>query len=153
MPTANDVRLEAARVRRESLYEALIGLEDALSTPIGDGPRWRLRVAMAVDHAVNRVAEHVASSEGADGLLRQVERDTPRLCRRTDRLRDDHRHLQDEAHRLAAAINRLDDHDVASAGVALRNQALTFLGLLATHRQRGADLVYEAYQVDLGAAH
>ncbi|MEL7156054.1 MAG: hypothetical protein AAFN30_05580 [Actinomycetota bacterium] len=153
MPTAKDIRLDAARVRRESLYQALIGLEDALSTPIGDGERWRLRVAMAVDHAVNRVAEHVESSESDDGLLVQVAADSPRLRCRIDRLKSDHDQLEKDAHQLSVALADLSDADVPARGPQLRNQALEFLGLLASHRQRGADLVYEAYQVDIGGDH
>lgn len=153
MPTANDIRLDAARVRREALYQALIGLEDALSTPIGDGERWRLRVAMAVDHAVNRVAEHVVSSESEDGLLQQVAADSPRLRCRIDRLRNDHDVLEREARQLSVTLAELSDTEVPARGPQIRAEALDFLGLLASHRQRGADLVYEAYQVDIGGDH
>ena len=153
MPSADKTHLDAVRVRREALYQALIGLEDALSTPIGDGGRWRLRVAMAVDHAANRVDEHIREVEAADGLLHQVVGDVPRLACRADRLRDDHEHLQKEIHALRVALNEIDDDDVAERGEAIRTQALEFLGRLATHRQRGADLIYEAYQVDIGASH
>lgn len=150
---ADQTHLDAVRARRESLYQALVGLEDALSTPIGDGARWRLRVAMAVDHAANRIAEHARSTEADDGLLRQVEAESPRLCGRTRRLRDDHERLEKDIHALCVALAEISDEDVASRGVQLRNQALEFLGLLAAHRQRGADLIYEAYQVDIGDSH
>jgi hypothetical protein len=33
---------------------------------------------------------------------------------------------------------------------AIRDLGTTLLGHLARHRQRGADLVYEAYQADIG---
>ena len=33
---------------------------------------------------------------------------------------------------------------------AMRDRLLALLGTLARHRQRGADLVYEAYAVDIG---
>lgn len=153
MPSADKTHLDAARVRREALYQALIGLEDALSTPIGDGGRWRLRVAMAVDHAANRVVEHISETEAADGLLHQVTAEVPRLACRAARLREDHENLEKDIHALRVALSELSDEDVAERGVAIRTQALEFLGRLATHRQRGADLIYEAYQVDIGASH
>ena len=147
---ADQNHLRAVRIRRESLYQALVGLEDALSTPIGDGARWRLRVAMAVDHAANRVEEHVRDTEAPDGLLHQVVTDSPRLVGKVDRLRDDHEYLEKEVHQLQTALHEISDADVATRGVPIRNQALEFLGRLATHRQRGADMIYEAYQVDIG---
>lgn len=153
MPLAKHTQLDAARVRREALYQALVGLEDALSTPIGDGARWRLRVAMAVDHAVNRVDEHVTEVEAPNGFLADVVADEPRLICRTNRLREDHENLEKEVHALQIALSELDDADVADRAIPIRNQALEFLGNLATHRQRGADLIYEAYQVDIGASH
>ena len=153
MLTANGDPLEAARVQRESLYDALIGLEDALATPIGDAARWRLRIAMAADHAAVRLADHIISSEGENGLLRQIDRDSPRLRCRTNRLRDDHLHLAAEARQLASSLAEMDDTEVVQQGEAVRMQALNLLSHLSRHRQRGADLVYEAYQVDIGCDH
>lgn len=153
MAQADAYHLEAARIRREALFQALIGLEDALSTPIGDGERWRLRVAMAVDYAANRIEEHIEQTEAPDGLLTEVADAVPRLTKRVGDLRAEHEHLEKEIHGLQVALSDLDDNDVASRGVAIRNKALEFLGRLATHRQRGADLIYEAYQVDIGASH
>ena len=31
-----------------------------------------------------------------------------------------------------------------------RQRGATFLGMLSRHRQRGADLVFDAYQTDIG---
>ncbi|MCP3991400.1 MAG: hypothetical protein GY724_20165 [Actinomycetia bacterium] len=147
---ADSTHLDAVRIRRESLHQALVGLEDALSTPIGDGERWRLRVAMAVDHAANRLSEHVISTEADDGFLNEIVNDAPRLACRTARLRDDHEDLEKAIDGLRTALAEISDPDVGERGISIRNQALEFLGQLAAHRQRGADLIYEAYQVDIG---
>ena len=52
------------------------------------------------------------------------------------------------ADRFVAQIESPDEgitlQDVRALGVSL-------LGLLIRHRQKGADLIYEAYQVDLGS--
>jgi hypothetical protein len=149
---ADQAQLDAVRVRRESLYQALVGLEDALSTPIGHRERWRLRVAMAIDHAANRVEEHIWETEAFDGLLNQVVDEDPRLCCRALRLRDDHIELQKEVCELRGALAEIDDAEIAVRGNALRQQALEFCGHLAVHRQRGADLIYEAYHVDIGGS-
>ena len=153
MPPADANHLEAIRIRREALYQALVGLEDALSTPIGDDERWRLRVAMAVDYAANRIDEHIEQTEAPDGLLAEVSADAPRLANRVAALREDHHELEKDIHALQVSLSEIDDDDVASRAVAIRAQALDFLGRLARHRQHGADLIYEAYQVDIGASH
>ncbi len=153
MPPAEADHIEAARVRREALHQALVGLEDALSTAIGDGERWRLRVAMAVDYAANRIDEHIAQSEAPDGLLAEVSANAPRLAKRVTALRDDHDDLETEVNGLRTALSAVDDAADATRYEEIRNQAMAFLGRLARHRQQGADLVYEAYQVDIGDSH
>ena len=150
---AEQTHLQAARVQREALHQALVGLEDALSTPIGDAARWRLRVAMAMEHAASRVDEHIFHTEAPGGLLQRVVEEAPRLSCRADRLRADHVDLRREAVRLQGALAQIDDGEVKDRGIPIRNDALDFLGQLARHRQRGADLVYEAYQVDIGDSH
>ena len=45
----------------------------------------------------------------------------------------------------------ISDRDVEDHGHEVRNQALDLMTALMRHRQRGADLIYEAYQVDIGA--
>lgn len=142
--------LDAVRSRREALYEAVVGLEDALATPIGDGSKWRLRVAMAVDHAAMRIQEHSTQSEMRGGFLERALRDEPRLARRISQLRVDHERLEKEVDALKVGMAEISDRDVETRGVALRNQAIELLGQLTRHRQRGADLIYEMYQVDIG---
>ena len=108
---------------------------------------------MAVDHAAKRVEDHINDVEAPDGFLHQVVKEVPRLSRRATKLREDHESLEKDIHSLGVALSELSDDDVTERGVVIRNQALEFLGCLATHRQRGADLIYEAYQVDIGDSH
>lgn len=108
---------------------------------------------MAVDHAAARVVEHVVTSEGTDSLLAQVRTDSPRLGCRIDRLRTDHSRMLTDVELLRAALADLGDDQVALRGPAIHDQARAFAGRLSTHRRRRSDLVYEAYQVDLGGDH
>ena len=145
------------RRRREALLQAVVGLEDALAGPIGDHERWRLRVAMAVDHAVARISEHVTQTEGPGNILDEILAIAPRLERRVEQMKLDHENLEKAADRLALAVADLatSDDDLTAAdaednAIAVRNHAVDVMGQIARHRQRGADLIYEAYQVDLG---
>ena len=142
--------VEAIKVRREAIYQAITGLEDALTSPVGEAHQWRLRVAMAVDHATARIGEHVRQTEAEDGFLAQVIRDAPRLVNRVAQMKDDHGQLEKAAEALRLALAEVGDEDVADRADDIRNEAVDLLGQLSRHRQRGADLIYEAYQVDLG---
>jgi seryl-tRNA synthetase len=150
MPMADRVQLDAVRTRREALYEAVVGLEDALATPVGDGKKWRLRVAMAIDHATIRIEEHAKQTEAKGGFLDKVIQEDPRLQRRVNQLKVDHERLEKEVDALRLAISVVDDDRIPDEAVNIRNQAIDLLGQLTRHRQRGADLIYEAYQVDIG---
>ncbi len=143
-------QLDAIRTRREALYQAAVGLEDALTTPVGDGPKWRLRVAMAVDHAAARIEEHARQTESSGGFLDSVLGEAPRLQRRIDQLKVDHERLEKEVDALRMAVSLVGDDEVADEAPNIRNRAIELLGQLTRHRQRGADLIYEAYQVDIG---
>lgn len=143
-------KVAAIKIRREAIYQAITGLEDALASPVGEANQWRLRVAMAVDHAVARIAEHIKETEAEGGLLDEVVQDEPRLAGRVARMRVDHQQLEKMVDALRLALAEVGDDDVADRADEIRNQAVDLLGQLSRHRQRGADLIYEAYQVDLG---
>jgi hypothetical protein len=91
------------------------------------------------------VLDHVAESEAPDGLLEQITDVAPWLGPRVVQLRAEHDHLVAAADALvqsAAAASRPDE--VIDAAWAL-------LEAVSRHRRRGADLLYEAYALDVSA--
>jgi hypothetical protein len=66
------------------------------------------------------------------------------------------RRLSDEHVRYAAHLEsllaRIDGEGELPDPVALREEATALMGQLVRHRQAGADLVFEAYEVDLGGS-
>lgn len=159
LAASEQAELAAVRARREALYRAILGLEDALASPVGEPERWRLRVAMAVDHASARITEHIDQTESPDGLLARIGRDEPRLTRKLEQLKVDHEQLAKSVDALAQALADVDhvQRDDLGGGdkiehqaTLLRNQAVELLGELTRHRQRGSDLIYEAFHVDIG---
>ena len=55
--------------------------------------------------------------------------------------------------RLAAALGEIDSADERGLDLgALREDLTGLIGALVRHRQRGSDLVYEAFEVDLGGS-
>jgi ABC-type transporter Mla subunit MlaD len=91
--------------------------------------------------------QHVTMTEGTDGLLEDIVVAAPRLAHRADATRKDHSRLRSQLDAVLASLPA-DDSRVAQ----LRDQVVELLTGLVRHRQAGADLVYEAYNVDIEAA-
>src|SRR5690606_36806415 len=88
---------------------------------------------------------HIDEVEGEDGLLAEIRFDAPRLTHMVEDLEREHQDLLAACDRLEEALYA-DSPDIRRG----RRRALRLLGQLSLHRQAGADLVYEAYNVDIG---
>jgi hypothetical protein len=122
-------------------------LEVALAGPLtGRLDEWAHQVAPALTRVREAFAAHISITEGRGGLFDQIRGAAPRLGGALSRLRREHR---DIAAGLASAEEQLGKPGEAALEQA-REQLTTVLAGVSRHRQRGADLLYEAYQVDLG---
>jgi hypothetical protein len=139
LPVHDD--LDAVSRRRELLGQAIIGLEDALTTSEADGAKWRLRVAMAVDHAVVSIEEHIRQAEADDGFLDRVGHVSPRLARRANQLCVDHERLVLAANALRRAVDDVDEAHVGRHAPGVRKLAVEVINQLTGHRERSAELV------------
>jgi hypothetical protein len=140
-PGADDL-LGEVRARREGMRSAMVELESAVSGPVpGREDQWRAGVARALTRLRTAFDAHVEVTESEDGVFAEVVEAAPRLANQVKRLHADH---EDIGAGLAAVDARLhDDPDGA------RDAALDLLSLLARHRYRGADLLHEAFCVDI----
>jgi hypothetical protein len=138
--------VQGARTRRERLHECMQELESVIAAPSpGREEQWRQRLASALGALESVFEHHVAETEAASGFFAQVVEHAPRLHRAVERLRDDHTEIATSLRRLSVQV----EEAAATAPTDLRDAALDLLGSLARHRQLGADLLYEAYQVDI----
>ena len=144
MDSANPVDL--ASEQRERLRDALVAFEDALSSA---GPRRAAAWAEGVVQCILRVEaefnSHVDFTEQEDGLYDDILEVAPRLAHRVDQLRQEHNEI---AVALADCLTRVElvpNTAHADWVTARREECNALLGRLVRHRQRGADLVYEAY--------
>jgi hypothetical protein len=140
--------LEELRRHRAELRESISALEDALAAPAAsDWQRWAQRVHVAAVELAGDLREHVDLTEGPDGLYREVLKTSPRLSGPVDTLTREHGLIRGQVDSLLARVGPSDgviDVDrVRDLGTAL-------LGRLVRHRQRGSDLVFEAYEFDIG---
>jgi hypothetical protein len=113
------------------------------AVPLPDVPLGQL--ANALRAMVAAFAEHRNATEGEDGLYADVVNDAPRLARTVDGLVAEHGELGTA---IASLVQAMECSEVNSD--TLREDARRILGDLARHRQRDADLVYEAYAADIG---
>jgi hypothetical protein len=128
---------------RAQLQRAGRSLARAVAGQADRGWRERVTARLAVLRA--QLTEHVVATEGPGGLYAELLAHAPRLDRPVARLATDHQELLAQVDVLA---DQLGDRSVPPP--ALRQRAATLLDELSRHRQRGADLVYEAFATDLG---
>ncbi|MFF5208657.1 hemerythrin domain-containing protein [Streptosporangium sp. NPDC000396] len=139
--------LSTLRERRVHLRRACHGLEIALAAPLtGRAGDWARQVAPAVARTREAFAAHISITEGPDGLFDEVRTAAPRL---DGMLRQLHREHDDISARLAAAEEELRSPEEVDLE-RLRERLTTVLAVLSRHRQRGADLLYQAYEIDIG---
>lgn len=109
------------------------------------GPRWRERLLTDLDPVRRGFTEHVRVTEGTGGHYADLVRAAPRLDRGV-------RLLVGEHAAIGAALAALQ-HSVRLPGVSaaeVRARTRDLLRALDRHRRHGADLLWEAYQADLG---
>jgi hypothetical protein len=142
--------LEAARTRRIKLHTELVELEQALAAPTpGRVKEWTLEVADRLRHVREAFDEHIFVTEKPEGLYEEIMEMSPRLTGKIKRLDEEHPVILAEIDDRLARLEALDTQDVWPPDVA-RDDVNRLLGRIVRHRQRGADLVWEAYNVDIG---
>lgn len=147
---APDPDLDAIRRHRAELRESIHALEQALAAPApGRAQAWAERVHVALVELSADLREHVHLTEGTDGLYRGVLASAPRLSNAVSRLTREHDEI---AHLLDDLLLRTKQATAEAGDTAddVREQGTMLLGRLVRHRQRGADLLYEAYESDIG---
>lgn len=136
-------RLESVRTRRDELRAAMNDLEKSAARPHA-GPGWSQDVRASVTRLHNALETHIRDVEGPEGLFEAVVATAPRLAHDAEDLRGEHHDLM----RSIGSVDRaLDD---SSGKAVIRRRVMSLLARLVVHRQRGSDLVYNAYNIDIG---
>lgn len=141
--------LVEVRRRRAELRASMGALERALASPAraGGSAGWVGRLRGAVAGLSDDFGAHVAVTEGPDGLYGELAQHAPRLARAVERLAAEHGEIGRRLEELVALVDLPEEAlDVAEA----RRTGTELLVMLMRHRQRGADLVFEAYDLDIG---
>lgn len=143
--------LEQAKQRRKTLHDALVHLEEALSSPAtGRVADWTGIVDKEMHEVEAAFEQHILVTEKPDGLYDEILDRAPRLAGNVGRLRDEHPEIQESMRHM---LNRLEHEEVGGENWPIdkaRDDLQRFIGSVIRHRQKGADLVWEAYNVDIG---
>jgi hypothetical protein len=141
--------LNEARTSRLGLRNAVGLVERSLAAPAsGRSDAWAKDLAAELENLGTAIEQHIALTEAPDGLLEDIVRLEPRLAKRVERTRADHVTLRETLARTLAAVPKDGkDVDVHHA----RDLVVELLTGVVRHRHLGADLVYEAYNVDMEA--
>jgi hypothetical protein len=115
----------------------------ALAAPTVVEPSWRATVSRRLAAVRRAFDEHIAVTEGPEGLYAEILDCEPRLARRIHLLTREH-------DAISAAIDLGCVRIAGSSREEIRAWAGELLSYLHHHRQRGADLLYEALETDIG---
>jgi hypothetical protein len=149
LPAAHEhPSLTEAAGRRRDLHAALVAMEAAATAP-GRGGGWAGRALERLDDLRGAFAAHVKGTETGDGVFADVMARAPHLAHRIDHLRRDHDEITEAGDAAARTLAALTDGDEPEATEAARDELLALITAISRHRQRGAQLVFDAYDVDL----
>jgi hypothetical protein len=140
---------EAAR-RRADLHHALVDVERAISSPAaGRVESWTGDVLKRLTILLDTIEEHIEVTERPEGLYDEILHRAPRLSSQVDRLRGEHPTIREGT---AELVERLHSTAIGEGWPLdeARDDAQRLLGKIVKHRQQGADLVWEAYNLDIG---
>ena len=144
--------IEHVRLRREGLRSAMSALERALAAPAPSRvDDWRAGVRDALTSLHEVWTRHIVETEAPGAFLDELVEEAPRLSTPAARLRREHNEILGVITRSEKWLEQVlldDDHDRWVDG--LRADLTSMLCALAYHRQRGADLIFAAYDVDIG---
>jgi hypothetical protein len=123
-------------------------LERALAAPdAGRSVVWGELVHEALVDLADDFVEHIDVTEGPDGLHQAILTGAVRLANAVNALAAEHATITAE---ITDLLNQTEPPVTPTDVEPTRERATSLLGRLVRHRQRGADLIYEAYDTDIG---
>jgi hypothetical protein len=140
--------MDALRRRRAELFESTAALDQALRAPASASlATWTERLDVALGELMADIYAHIAITEGPSGLHADVITTAPRLANAVHRLACEHAEITELIDRMRARTHGVSSPEHVTQ---LRARGSDLLARLGKHRQRGADLVFEAYETDIG---
>jgi len=145
----NRQALAAVQERRDEFYEGILKLERAMATPAGDDPAgWAVDTAAAARAMRDVLEAHITETEAPGSFYDDIVEHYPNLAHAAARLQGEHEPLRRAIDELVQTLGSVRDDDGVEQA---RQGALDVIRALLAHRHRGAELVYDAYNVDVAS--
>jgi len=139
--------LDEVMRRRADLYQAILALERAAARPaVAREGEWVTGVVEALEELEREIVDHIEITERPDGLYDEIVDAAPRLGHSIQLLRAEHPDMHAAASALRSKLQAGEERSIDRA----RDEIQRVLGRLVKHRQHGADLLWEAYNLDTG---
>jgi hypothetical protein len=146
--TSSRPDLEAVRQRRITLRASTQRLKQALAAaavnPTGRSCADILRPALELQRCLGM---HIEATEGSDGFHSEMLAAAPRLAHDVDVLVREHRQL---ANMMSDIVSRSGEECTVGNIDAIQRVGTQLFPAISRHMQHGSDLVYEAFESDLG---
>jgi hypothetical protein len=142
--------LREVQRRRADLHQALIDIEEAISGPAAHRVEaWTADVTKQLSAMLTTLDEHIEVTERVGGLYDEIQQRAPHLSTQVGRLHDEHPTMRADTLEL---LDRFENDRIGDAWTVdqARDDVQRLLGRVVRHRQHGADLVWEAYNLDIG---
>lgn len=134
-----------------SLLSAVHQVGAALASPApGREQEWGGGVLSGLLDLTRAFKAHVHAVQGPDGLYEEVESSMPHAGNRVQYLRETNQSLADRLELLEREVRRIADGE-GTAFMAVRANALQLIGEVRHQQSREVDLVYQAFQQDIGS--
>jgi hypothetical protein len=143
--TVQDRFAEVVRHRSE-LATAMQRVEVAAAAPVGK-ESWVTDLRESLQQLEIAWDHHRIEMQTPTGLLQRVTDEAPRLQRAVSDMRDEQMGI---ATTITAAIEMVTAAGAEADPDPLREAAIEIFVAVSRHRQRGADILYEAFDVDIG---
>lgn len=151
MTTPQSPPTERAAQSLHSVLSCVHRVGSAIASPApGREREWASAVRESVIALRERLEEHLVDVERPDGLYPQIEESFPEATHRVQYLRETNRSLMDRVALLDREAARISQGE-GSAFMAVRSSALQLLGEIRHQQSREIDLVFQAFQTDIGA--
>ena len=147
--TVDGVAIEKAKQKRERLHQAMWDLEAAVSAP-AQVSAWIVDLSGSMTVFQDALLDHIVEVEGPEGIIARILEDVPRLSAHADVLLGDHPRLRLLTEQVTNQVQNAGPAPDGDAVRVIREAVLELLGQLSRHRHLGADLVYDAYNLDVG---
>lgn len=146
--TVNAAFLQEIKEVNQELWQQLAGLRHRCQRPLAPGMCRQLVEQLA--EVRDQLALHFALEE-AYGYFDDPVDVAPQLCRQADALRNEHREIYSQLSDLVDRAERmLYQEKLAALAVWIGSVFLEFDVRLRRHEERENDLIFEAYDADIG---